>query len=298
MTGAVLAVLAGVLLLAGLGGRSRVVKAIGSLAAGTIFGVTLTVVFITASTTLAESELSQSSLGAGFWILLIATGVGLAALVLGLPVQRASSGESNPGAYGAVPQRGRASGTDIATGVLLALVAVMLIVGSFLQLIGDSTWTTWELGIGDQSSTQLTGVSLLLAAMLALLSAALLFIGLGARGRVARGLGSVAAGMAFGVAFTVIFDVVSTANGADQTFQSTEYKAGFWVLVAVGVVSFCAAIASLILNIGAAQPPTYPPAPQYNSPGGYSPMPNNPAPQQYYGPPPTQAQPWNMDPPQ
>ncbi|WP_067704039.1 hypothetical protein [Nocardia jejuensis] len=289
VVGAVFGLIAAGLLAAGPGARSRVVRAVGTLSAGALVGVTLVVALSGASSTLGGSEFSETTLGAGFWTLVVAAGVSLGALLVGLIAGGGQAAGSGPG-QPPVDSDAGASGADIWTAVLLALLALVVAVGSFLSLLADISWTAWSIGDADHSSVQLPGVALLVAALFALVAAVPLFAGFGARRPVGRALGSAAAGMIFGVTLGTIFTVLSATVANDDLSRIGAYGPGFWVMLLATMLSVVT-LASSLVSCRTPRPLAYSPTAHHHSPGAYYSPPNGPAGQTYYGAAPQPGQP-------
>ncbi|MBL1077959.1 hypothetical protein JK358_26500 [Nocardia sp. 2] len=168
-----------------------------------------------------------------------------------------------PGAQGG-PAAGSGTAAGRVAGALLAVAAVLTFVGSLVTLRSQTLslgsefnittrWTAWRVIFDDaegqhESSSQLVGVPLTLAAIAALAAAVLLLAGVGRGGRAVPALGHLAAGLTAGVTVAVI---VSLIPPSDDIFGAEyAYGVGFWLLILAGV----AAVGALVIGFVAARP--------------------------------------------
>lgn len=265
---AVIAAVGGVLLLIGLGARSRAAHAVAAASVAT--GLSLTVVIDVGSTPLTDDSTTTTSLGAGFWVFVLAAVAAVAALAGVLFGGKATRAAAPIDSYGRPLQR-RAGGLDIGVGLLLIPLAGLMVAATFFHQVGPTTlWRSWN------DKTQIVGAPLVLGAVAGLISAVLAFTG---RGRTAASFSATAL---FAAGLLLSFDTV------DQTlpgqFGFGTFGVGAWLLFAA------TALALLVMLLAVAASAS---APRYRTP--YIPAAQRNAgwqgPQQGWGPPAGQAGP-------
>ncbi|MBL1077958.1 hypothetical protein JK358_26495 [Nocardia sp. 2] len=271
-----------VLLLAGLGARSRAVGSLGILSAALGSGVALTVVV---GVIPPEVPGMVYEYGPGFWISAFAMVVAVVAAVTGLIADRSAPGPAN---------RAR----DAATGGLLVLTGTTAITGSFLRMSAPGTieFTTWGMKYLDQTMSSRQGLALVVSGAVALVVALLLLVGLASRTTRIHGLAIIAGGLSLATAVTVILDAWNDLTG--DSLAIGDSGPGFWLLVLAALLSLAATAIALLANSATTPAPQFPgPAQQY--PG--QPQPYAGQPQPYAGqqqPYPGQPQPYPAQPQQ
>lgn len=265
---AVVAVVAAGLLLAGLGTRSRRVRVFGAAAAGLAAGVSLTLIFEVGSQPMIADG-PHCTFGPAFWMLIATFLVSLGALAgLFNALAATPSGPAPQWDAQGRALKPRPSGLDVAAGLLSMLFAVMLMAGSFLKLIGGLDVTTWWL----MDSTQLQGVPLAISAVTAVIAAIVLFTG---RTRLGRPLASVGAALGFASGGILVLEVVDQEM-LYNTVTLGGFGAGFWLLVAGGLVALVALVSTVLATSAGPRADTPygavpQPNPQWMPQGGYTP---------------------------
>lgn len=192
------------------------------------------------------------------------------------PVQRPMQHTMPPGMMQPVPpapaRRQRSAdaipGGDIAAGVALVIAAGLAVGGSFFDLdhatervLGDNGGAGQVISTTASSAwyyrqeihgsapftfhlTQFFGVGLALGALLAVLTGALLLIGVGRSSTRLRGWGLAAATLLFGTLLTTAMSAVNDLQADSAETQATRHTAfglGFWLLLGAGLVTVAAA---------------------------------------------------------
>ncbi|MEU0540318.1 hypothetical protein ABZ319_10640 [Nocardia sp. NPDC005978] len=215
--GALSSLLAGAMLVAGLGDRSPVARWFGCLTAGFGLGVTWTMLLDIASYRGTTGGPGDIDFGVGFVFLVVAAILTLGAL--------AAAGLG----MATVPElpsvSGRPSGGS-AFGALLLLFAVTIVTAAFQPLTGEGASLLIDKSTG---TPQLLGLPLLLAAGAAVVSAVILFAAQSGRGRkLARVIGICSAGVCLGGDLTVMLSQVLESHGLGLLDQPV----GGWLLTA------------------------------------------------------------------
>ncbi|MEV6771271.1 hypothetical protein AB0N05_21890 [Nocardia sp. NPDC051030] len=264
----------GVLLLAGLGARSAGARGFAGLAAGLAIGTTVPPILDVLSFAWAIDDFGHaiSRLGSNFWLLAFAAILSIAVLVTtGIAIAGANTRPSGSGSAPGVSAGHSAAGGRVSgavAGVFLILGAVLTIGGSFLNLTRHySAWSWHESG----GPIRMLGPVLVLAGLISIAVAVLLFAGSGVRSQLVRIAGPLAAGLLSGTTLTVVSQTMERTGLVMNTAGP-----GAWVITAAFVLSIGAIIASLVSNLAAPQPqPALRPPPAFASP----PPPNPFAPQ-------------------
>lgn len=257
---AVFAALGGVLLLAGSGAGKRAVRALEVTSGALAFGLSVTVVFDVGSAPLTVGDNGTASLGPGFWTVLLAALGAVAAVALLLSVKGATTSVPTVDAYGR-PLSPRASGLDIAVGVLSVPLAALMVAATFFDQLRSPgfSMTMWRAA----DKTQLVGVPFVLGAVVVLIAAVLAFTGRGGLFRTA----GVAALFAAGV--LVVLDTVD-----QELFGPVhlgDFGIGFWLLIGATVLALLVTVLALVAAIAGPRHRTpYAPVaqvnPQWNAP--------------------------------
>ncbi|MFI6870181.1 hypothetical protein [Nocardia sp. NPDC050406] len=255
---AVIAALAGALLLMGRGVNSRGVRSLGALASGIAAGFALTEVLdlITITQGFPNFDLAEY-LNAGFWLLVVAALLSLVTMVTSV----VATGRNLPldAPQSAMPNR---RGPDAAAAVFLIVATVLAVGGSFLDIDDFALSNLWHNYDHSDGTTPLMGIFLVLVGLTALTVSMLLIAGTARRWPQVRTAGPMAAGLMFGTILTSVLAAIPPYF-LDSDFAKeqllTELEVGAWVLLAAVVVSLGAVVVSLATNREAGRTPTFPP---------------------------------------
>ncbi|MVU83085.1 hypothetical protein GPX89_38335 [Nocardia sp. ET3-3] len=244
---AVVAAVGGVLLLTGLAARYRVARAVTVSAASMAAG--LAAALLALVTPMGYVGTATKTLGAGYWVFVVAAVVAVPALV-GVLVGRAPVPAPPMDSYGR-PLQPRAGGLDIAVGVLLLPLAGLMVGSTFGHLLGSRTM--WKV----LNHTQIEGVPVVAGAVVALVAAVLSFVGHGKKAGIAG------AAALFAIGLLLSLDIVDRELFGKVGFGDLGVAA--WLLfVATGL-----ALVVMVVAIAAAtaapryRTPRIPVAPQY-----------------------------------
>ncbi|WP_067693369.1 hypothetical protein [Nocardia jejuensis] len=262
---AVVAVLGGVLLLAGLGAGRRAVRAVEVTSAAMAFGGAAAMVGDVGSAAMTADDSVTTTLGPGFWVMVVATPVAAVGLGLVLSGSAAGTAYAPRDGYGR-PLAPRAGGLEIAVGVLSLLLAGLMIAAMFfsqLDNFGPSISLWWV-----DDKTQLVGVPFAVGVLVLVVAAVMSFTG---RGRM---LSTGAASFLLGAGLLIVLDTVSQELFGPVRLD--DFGIGFWVLLAATVLALL--VTGLAFAATASEPryrtpysPVAPHNPQWNAPNPAAP---------------------------
>ncbi|MFI1915047.1 hypothetical protein [Nocardia sp. NPDC020380] len=230
--------IAGVLLVAGKGSRSRIVPWLGTLSVGLVLGTTFPDQVDQIAGFATGGGYVRMRTDAGFWPYMLADLLAIAALVM---LARGESGRVSH--IGGGRAASRIAGAFLAPAGILIILAPLATVSQFGFPLGD-----WLQHLFDGRPFYLAGMVLILVGVATIGVAIALLAGLASRSRAVRITGSVTAAALFGIALADALTAIFWKIGYQVGEIGNIGKDGWMYAVAIPL-SFAAVVASLVADL-------------------------------------------------